>query len=612
MSSSPALAKGASTRPFSEYLRVLDAQGVDTSALCDGLPVQLSDLRRVDHWLDWDTACTLLERVPNLLGGDNPWRVLIDAMILRPKAWKFLQLAVSPGQLYRVTAGFVAARLWPLHRGHVRVVDSTRIRIELTVPTSLRGSEDFFIAAREVYRVLPRTMGLPEARVVAEISPHHGHYDITVQASTTLVAKVRRRASLFLSPDPVSEMVEQQQVLLQSHAELSRANDELRTRQQALLREIEQRRETERELRLRDEQLQRSQKLELIGQLASGIAHDFNNLLMVTAACTELLTEYVDHPEGNALLQDLRGTVEPSGRLVAQLLTFSAGRRVRPCRLDVRQAIDAQQPMLRRITSGLDLEVILPDTAPCVLVAPAQLDQILLNLVVNARDAIEDRGTIRVELRRVDDTVVLAVSDDGPGIEPAVLERIFDPFFSTKGSGGTGLGLATVNALCQEVGAKVSVDSTLGAGTRFEVTFPSVEGEPEAAGVQDAGLVERGAGERILLVDDDTVLLRLLGTALERGGYRVFTARGLEDAQRVLDAVDSPIDVLVSDINLRGDRGPDVAKRVRARFADVPVIYLSGAEGDPEESGTWFLAKPFSPARLVDMVHGVLGGADPA
>ncbi|MBV1861834.1 MAG: response regulator, partial [Nannocystaceae bacterium] len=351
------------------------------------------------------------------------------------------------------------------------------------------------------------------------------------------------------------------------------------------------------------------QKLELVGQLASGIAHDFNNLLTVMNGCTELLSSNVETDEGRGLLDDLRGTLEPSGRLIAQLLTFTAGRSVEPRRVLLRDALETQRAMLHRVTSGLDLVLEIPEGLPCIFVAPSHLDQIVLNLVVNARDAITAEGTIEVTGRMRDGMVVLEVADDGAGIPEALLDLVFDPFFTTKDANGTGLGLATVKTLADECGAGIDLQSTPGVGTRFSITFPAVEGPPDTQVVRETSRdVRARPGETVLLVEDDPTLLRLLGSCLERAGFRTYTARGLTEALRVLDAVERPLDLLITDVNLRRRRGTQLAALARDRFADVVVVYISGAQGAPDDVRAHFIAKPFAPSRLLEFVRAALDG----
>ncbi|MCR9159124.1 MAG: ATP-binding protein [bacterium] len=599
----------ASTRAFSEYLRVLEHHGVDLEPLCEGLPVTLAQLRRTDGWIAWDTSCELLERIPRMLGGDEPWAVLAGAVVNRPKAWRMAQVAISPMQLYRLTASFTASRLWPIHRAEVEVNGPTRLRIELFLPEDVRGSEDFFFVAREIFRALPTALGLPHARVEAKTGTHHGEYDILVPDSMTLFARIKRRAALVLGEDPTTELLDHQRALHDSYDALSRAHADLEKRQRALLEEIEERRRTERALRERDEQLQQSQKLELVGKLASGIAHDFNNLLTVMSGCTELLSSSVNDADGRALLEDLRGTLEPSGRLIAQLLTFTAGRSVEPRRVSLRRALESQRSMLQRVTSGLDLELELQDELPCIFVAPSHLDQIVLNLVVNARDAIADEGTVRICARMADGMVALEVADDGVGMTDEVRSKVFHPFFTTKDANGTGLGLATVKNLVDECGGSIELHSTPGVGTRFVISFPPVEGPPDTlVGRESAGNVRARPGETVLLVDDDPILLRLLGTPLERAGFRTYTARGLVEAQRILDVLDRPLDLLITDINLRRRRGTRLAELARERFPKVVVVYISGAEGAPDDPGSHFIAKPFGPSRLLEFARAALDG----
>lgn len=601
----------ANCRPIVDFVSVLQKRGADLSRLCEGLPVTLDDLRDPSTWLDWDTTTVLYERFEALTGGDDPWMVLSSATVLRPSGWPVLQLAVGPISLYRVAALYLARHNFPIHTADFEVQADGWLRIQLHLPEDRPGSLPWMNSARAVYVVLPRLLGLPDAEVKADLRPHHSEFRVRPPESRSAWARFRRGARLALRSDrAVDELIQREADLRRSHEQLVQTHEALKGRERDLVQEVEERRRTEQLLSEREDQLARSQKLEVVGHLAGGIAHDFNNMLMAVTGCAELLRAHVDDSdEATEIISELEGAVDRAALLTSQLLAFSRGEHTRPRRLDVCDVIRAQAKVLRRLVTGARLEIHMQPDLPPVHMDPSQLQQVILNLVVNARDAMPDGGEIWLSVSEDAHGVRLTVTDTGPGIPADMHARVFEPFFTTKGDHGTGLGLATVHSIVDRTGGRVWIDPDYTEGARLHVTLPTVEGAPDPMLSTSPDDLAAGGDETVLLVEDDPVLRRVLFSTLDRAGYRTFTAAGLAEVRRVLGGLEGPLDLVVTDFLLEADRGTDVIEVVRARDPEVPCIVLSGfvdpahhAEVRPHA----FLAKPFAPPKLLALVRRVL------
>jgi two-component system cell cycle sensor histidine kinase/response regulator CckA len=371
-----------------------------------------------------------------------------------------------------------------------------------------------------------------------------------------------------------------------------------------------------------------SGRLETVGRLAGGVAHDFNNLLTAILVGAGAMRT-AGMPE--AAVADL-ALVEDAARrgaaLVRQLLAFARQQQLQPRVLALNEAVMAIVPLLRRLLGQeARLELALETPGRWVKADPTQLDQVILNLAVNARDAMPQGGTLRIAtghrvVLRPDGEgtlppgrwVVLEVGDTGAGIPLEVLPRLFEPFFTTRlDKGGTGLGLATVQGIVAQSGGHITVESRVGEGTVFRIHLPrqaaAVAPKVNLADPPDAA---PAPGAPILLVEDEAPL-RLLGTRLlERGGYPVLAADSAESALALVEAGAVPA-LLVSDVAMPGADGVALARRLRQRWPALPVLLLSGyaetmLDRDLAAEGFRYLAKPFGPAELLRDVAAALGG----
>ncbi|MFW5876398.1 MAG: ATP-binding protein [Myxococcota bacterium] len=382
------------------------------------------------------------------------------------------------------------------------------------------------------------------------------------------------------------------------------------------------------ELRRKEEQLRQSQKMEAVGQLAGGVAHDFNNLLSVILGVSDILLQQWRRdgvPGGDETLRDdvqeIRDAGERATVLTRALLAVSRKEVRQPEILDLNDVVQETAKILRRLVGEhIELNLHLADELDLVSVDPGQLEQVLLNLVVNARDAMPKGGSITVETRNVDldesyvadhadahvgPHVMLAVSDTGEGMDAATRERIFEPFFTTKGEErGTGLGLATVYGIVKQSGGNIWVYSEPGRGTVFKVYLPQAKAKAGAIRETDVERELPSGTETVLLVEDDPAVRRLIEASLEMGGYTVLTAADADEALAVVDLHQDEIQLLVTDVILPKLGGPDLAAVLAERIAGLKVLFVSGYTGGTlqnhlvDASRVTFLEKPIRPGRL--------------
>jgi PAS domain S-box-containing protein len=400
----------------------------------------------------------------------------------------------------------------------------------------------------------------------------------------------------------------------------------------AAVRDISERRKGERERAELESQLRDAQRMESVGRLAGGIAHDFNNVLTVIRGHAELTL--IDMPLGSPARSDLEQINSAAGHgaeLTNKLLALSRRQVIQPIVLDLNGVVGELAPMLRRLL-GDDIELATGLEANLWLVKadPGQLEQVIINLAINARDAMPSGGQLTIETTNVefDDEYVryhagvvpgnhvqLAVTDSGLGIDAKILGQIFEPFFTTKEPGqGTGLGLATVYGIVKQSGGSVRVYSEPGRGSTFRVYLPRADGVPELERPAEAALPLVGGSESILVVEDDDRVRALLRAVLERYGYRVVEASNAEDAMESA-ANQPPFDLLVTDLMMPRMNGRELAETLGATNPDLRTLYISGYAEDAVvhqgilDPGVQFLAKPFSPDVLVRKVRDILGDA---
>ena len=381
-------------------------------------------------------------------------------------------------------------------------------------------------------------------------------------------------------------------------------------------------------------QFQQSQKMEAVGRLAGGVAHDFNNLLTVILGSAEMLSEdlEVDDPR-RADAEEIRRAAERGAALTRQLLAFTHRQVRRPLPVDLRAVVDEMDSLLARVI-GEHIEVVTqaPAEPLAVYADPTEIEQVVMNLAVNARDAMPEGGVLSILLDgvRLDEAAAarmgglapggyarLRVSDTGHGIAPDVMPHLFEPFFTTKGPGeGTGLGLPTVYAIVTQSGGHIGAESREGAGAAFVIHLPLTGAAPVAEAGPDAA---DGAGptgtESVLLVEDEPAVRRLVSRTLERAGYSVLVAESGAAAAALWTR--TPIDLLLTDVVMPGADGAELARRFSAERPGARVLFMSGhTEGAlvdraAREAQAPFLQKPFTPAELARRVREVLDAPGP-
>ncbi len=334
------------------------------------------------------------------------------------------------------------------------------------------------------------------------------------------------------------------------------------------------------------EQLHRSQKLEAVGRLAGGVAHDFNNLLTVISGNGEFLLSDLEEQSPDAVrdvIMEIQTAAEKAAGLTRQLLAFSARQVVQASVVDLTDVVDDLEKLLRRMI-GEDVELVVDlesDLAP-VLADRAQVEQVIVNLAVNARDAMPEGGRLVVSARTLPETVRLCIADTGQGMASEVRERIFDPFFTTKEAGaGSGLGLSTVFGIVQQWGGEIRVESDLGRGTRFEVDLPRAPVEASASPGLDPEVEDQRSGGTILVVEDEPLVAGLVRRILEADGFTVLQADNGHDAVELAASHPKPIEILLSDVVLPGLDGVAVGERVRAKRPEIKTLLMSGYSRRP-------------------------------
>ncbi len=395
-------------------------------------------------------------------------------------------------------------------------------------------------------------------------------------------------------------------------------------------RDVTDRKRAEQELLAAEERFQQAQKLESVGRLAGGVAHDFNNLLTVILGASDVLGE--DLRAGRpASLEDVEQVRAAGGRareLTGQLLAFARRQVTAPVPLDLNDAVRASERLLRRVVGeGVQLSVELEPALWTVVCDLGQVEQVIVNLAMNARDAmprggrlvlrtrnleVDQAGAASDGLARVGEWVQLTVEDSGEGMSAEVLAHLFEPFFTTKPRGsGTGLGLATVYGIVSQAGGHVTVRSAPGHGTTFDVRLPrrhEVAERPRPSAVVAAV----GGTETVLVVEDDPLVQEITARALRSGGYRVLVAGGGADALEVAARLDGTLHLLVSDVVMPGMDGRTLADELRRRRTGLRVLFVSGYSQDVIshrgvlDAGVELLPKPFTAGALLERVRALL------
>jgi PAS domain S-box-containing protein len=490
-----------------------------------------------------------------------------------------------------------------------RALRASEERLRLAVEAAALGTFDWDVHAGEVdWAGVAEALGLPPRALAPTIAAYleHAHPEDVPAVESAL-----SRAVAADGPQRVEHRVlregETRWVELRARAAAARPGAPRRVA--GVVLDVTERR------RLQDDLLH-AQRMESVGRLAGGVAHDFNNLLTTILGVSEMILSGL--APGDPLAEDLTA-IRDAGRraagLTRQLLAFSRKQRLEVRAVDVAELVRGFAPMLSRLI-GEDVKVRL-DLAlglPRALADPAQVEQIVLNLAVNARDAMPSGGTLTIAAEAGPDgaSVRLSVSDTGEGMSPEVAARVFEPFFTTKAPGkGTGLGLAMVYGIVRQHGGTITVDTAPRKGTRFDVLLPAA---PDAARAPDPAVgtaPARGRGEVVLVVDDEPLVRRAVARALGARGYTVLEAEGGEEALALVDAR-GRVDVLLSDVVMPGMRGPELVRAFRTRCPGRPALLMSGyPDGGGDATVAVDLEKPLTPDVVARAVRAALDSTSP-
>jgi two-component system cell cycle sensor histidine kinase/response regulator CckA len=387
------------------------------------------------------------------------------------------------------------------------------------------------------------------------------------------------------------------------------------------------------EYRAMEERLRQSQKMEAIGTLAGGVAHDFNNLLMVIAGYGSVLNEALaGEPKLRGQVEQIQKASERAAALTRQLLAFSRKQTIQPVPLNLNSAVSGVEKLLRRlIGENITITTHLEPEIGVIKADAGQIEQVILNLAVNGRDAMPDGGKLTLETRHTEigvgrngqsETikpgryVELSVSDTGIGMDPQTQAHIFEPYFTTKPSGkGTGLGLSTVYGIVQQAGGYVTFSSKLRVGTTFRILLPRIDSEQTPRSSPIFSEPSYSGEETVLLTEDEPAVCDLVRAILTSRGYTVLPARLPQEAERISETHQGKIDLLLTDVIMPGMSGAELSKRIARRIPGIKVLFMSGYIDDSvvrqgiSENEAAFLQKPFTPMSLAKKVREVLDGA---
>ena len=380
----------------------------------------------------------------------------------------------------------------------------------------------------------------------------------------------------------------------------------------------------------RDEQLRQAQKMEAIGRLAGGVAHDFNNLLTAIIGYTDLIHERLDPAEQTARdISEIRKAADRAAALTRQLLSFSRKQLVNPSTISLNDTVSGLLQMLPRVIGDhIRTTANLSDDLAWIRADASQMEQVFINLVLNARDAMPMGGHLTIETANVEieqerlaaeslglppgPYAMLSISDTGTGMDASTREHAFEPFFTTKPKGkGTGLGLATVYGIVDQSGGGVYLDSAPGRGTAVRLYLPATQAAKEAHAPEPLPAATDQGTETLLLVEDNEAIRSLAAKALQRRGYKVYEARSGEEALALAEASEQKPHLLITDVTMPGLSGPNLAARLRQGNSRLRVLYLSGYPDEVNAThgaivGQALLRKPFTPGHLAERIRAIL------
>jgi signal transduction histidine kinase/CheY-like chemotaxis protein len=633
-------ARPVSCVALSLYTDYLSARGIEPGELFRGLPYPLEHFRSRLAWIDWQTFQRIESRVEALCPGvENVHFELGRHQMLEAGVGWVSGIGysfISPYQSYRIIPRAVRF----LFRGldvEVSRRSMSSARLIYTFPTGCEPSDAFLETVLGLLAGAPTPLGVAEAKVVqTRYAPRLVIYDVSWSAKNPPLAQLPQRAFERLrrtfahrrlaKERTLLELEESNRLLLDKVSELTEAREEQRETNRLLRQEIRERERAERERQELDEALHQARKLEAVGRLAGGIAHDINNILTAILGHTSVMEQELSEDHVHA--EDVKSIVQASLRgrdLVRNLLGFARKGQRRRVQVNLGETFDEAVTLLEpTIPKNIVLQVERTEPAPVVMGDPGQLAHILVNLCLNAVDAMPEGGRLRLTLtaergESVETRALIEVIDDGEGMSEQVREQAFDPFFTTKPLGqGTGLGLPMVYGAVKDHDGDVMLESVPGRGTRVAVRLPALGLESQAPNATESGsslpsvmpaTVEEA---RVLIVDDEPLVRRAGRRILMQQGHSVLEAAGGEQALELYGADEETIDLVLLDMLMPGMDGKETYQRLRKLDPDVVVILTTGhsLQGDIDQlladGARGFVPKPFTAKELTSVVARVL------
>ncbi len=597
-----------SCRAFGSLLAMCRNRGVDLTDLTEGLDVDMKTLSTPRAFFPWSEGAVVIERLSERVGGSDAYGELIASFVDDPAAktvQRFLRIGLTPMQNYKLVFHWVGSMTYPFLISSVQPIDKSTLLIEQRIPEDCPGSEPFMNSALKLAIALPRIHGLPDASVDAIVTDRLCRMTVTVPRRGARFGRGKAWLAMMRdAPSVIEELIEHQMAVKSTNTALKNALAEAKRREARLAAEVASKEQAQEQLAARNEQLLHAQRLDSLGRLAGGIAHDFNNVLTAIIGHTEVLLRMHSDELTKQSLTEISSASDRAAALTRRLLLFARKGEAQPRVIDASERLKQMEGLLRGLLPEIELTIRLSADPLSILADEVQLEQVVVNLAVNARDAMPEGGKleIRTSEAKRDGTswVCIEVVDSGVGMPADVADKIFEPFFTTKGEYGTGLGLATTYGIVTEAGGDIEVQSTVGTGTRIAVWWPRIDSPRDATSVKStvAGEVPQGSGH-VLVVEDEPELRTLITRMLVEMG---FTVSSSADAASALEhAASSAIDIVVADVMLKSERDPAVVAAVRKHHPSCQVLFISGYIDDQTMSsleGEPLLQKPFTMERL--------------
>jgi signal transduction histidine kinase len=595
-------------------IEAVEAAGVDPEVLVEGLSVSIDQIRQRLSRLPWEDYAVIVERTAEIIGGPDQLADACANFGREPPIGIFRMLAgtfVTSRQLYVLGAKWLGPSAYLHTRARIEELPDGRLQQTVEILPQFRECEMFFHGLRGVLRTSTRMLGQPDAHLEYAIEPRRAVYTIDPPKESAWAYFRRPRVRAEDVAEALRELGATQSELQDSLEEARRTGESLRAQTRRLEAEIEERKRTERELA-------HALRLEAVGRLAGGLAHDFNNVLTTISGYAELVSQQIaaDAP-AQSDLEEIHAVTQRATSLTSQVLAFSRREIMNPQDIELNALITEMEPMLRTLVGPqIDLVIRLGHLAG-VSADPGRIEQVIVNLASNGRDAMADGGQLLIETDPIriqpgarlehptvepGEYVRLRVTDSGIGMDASTRERMYEPFFTTKPVGrGTGLGLSTVYGTVTHFGGALVVESEPGKGTAISIYLPRLDGQALPAAATEPE-VDLAGHETVLLVEDDDAIRQIMERYLISMGYRVLTAAHGDEAIDRSQSFADEIDVLFTDIVMPGMDGRELADQIcRLRPKLRSVVYTSGyvntttglPERMPQEHR--FLRKPYEP-----------------